>query len=98
MYQRSLGVEQTSEPKIISSTSIMAVLFMNGILLSFEIMVRQRGLEPMAYCLEGSCSIQLSYWRIYGGVGGTRTHTPGYEPDEPLSRRLPYQIGTNYSV
>ena len=25
--------------------------------------VRQKGLEPLAYCLEGSCSIQLSYWR-----------------------------------
>ena len=28
------------------------------------VMVRQKGLEPLAYCLEGSCSIQLSYWRI----------------------------------
>ena len=27
-------------------------------------MARQKGLEPLAYCLEGSCSIQLSYWRI----------------------------------
>ena len=27
-------------------------------------MVRQKGFEPPAYCLEGSCSIQLSYWRI----------------------------------
>ena len=27
-------------------------------------MARQEGLEPPAYCLEGSCSIQLSYWRI----------------------------------
>ena len=26
-------------------------------------MVRQEGFEPPAYCLEGSCSIQLSYWR-----------------------------------
>jgi hypothetical protein len=30
----------------------------------FSFMVRQAGLEPTAYCLEGSCSIQLSYWRI----------------------------------
>ncbi len=29
-----------------------------------EKLVRQKGLEPLAYCLEGSCSIQLSYWRI----------------------------------
>ena len=28
-------------------------------------MARQKGLEPLTYCLEGSCSIQLSYWRIY---------------------------------
>ena len=26
-------------------------------------MARQKGLEPLAYCLEGSCSILLSYWR-----------------------------------
>ena len=30
-----------------------------------EKMARQKGLEPLTYCLEGSCSIQLSYWRIY---------------------------------
>ena len=29
-----------------------------------EKMARQKGLEPLAYCLEGSCSIQLSYWRV----------------------------------
>ena len=28
-------------------------------------MARQEGLEPPTYCLEGSCSIQLSYWRMY---------------------------------
>ena len=26
-------------------------------------LARCGGLEPPAYCLEGSCSIQLSYWR-----------------------------------
>ena len=26
-------------------------------------LARQKGLEPLAYCLEGSCSILLSYWR-----------------------------------
>ena len=29
-----------------------------------EKVARQKGLEPLTYCLEGSCSIQLSYWRI----------------------------------
>ncbi len=28
---------------------------------------RQKGLEPLTYCLEGSCAIQLSYWRIWSG-------------------------------
>ena len=27
-------------------------------------LARQKGFEPLTYCLEGSCSIQLSYWRI----------------------------------
>ena len=30
-------------------------------------LVREMGLEPLTYCLEGSCSIQLSYWRIWSG-------------------------------
>ena len=33
-------------------------------------MARQKGLEPLAYCLEGSCSIQLSYWRIVTSWSG----------------------------
>ena len=27
--------------------------------------VRQKGLEPPTYCLEGSCSIRMSYWRVW---------------------------------
>ncbi len=30
-------------------------------------MARQKGFEPLTYCLEGSCSIQLSYWRMWSG-------------------------------
>ena len=30
-------------------------------------MARQKGFEPLAYCLEGSCSIRLSYWRVWSG-------------------------------
>ena len=29
----------------------------------------QSGFEPETYCLEGSCSIQLSYWAIVGVAG-----------------------------
>ena len=28
------------------------------------LVVTQSGFEPETYCLEGSCSIQLSYWAI----------------------------------
>ena len=51
-------------------------------------MVRQKGFEPPAYCLEGSCSIRLSYWRISiptnpfeenGAGDGNRTHVISLE-------------------
>ncbi len=44
-----------------------------------DVLVRQKGLEPPAYCLEGSCSIQLSYWRVYGAGDGNRTHATSLE-------------------
>ena len=28
-------------------------------------LARQEGFEPPTYCLEGSCSILLSYWRMF---------------------------------
>ena len=41
---------------------------------------RQERLELPTYCLEGSCSIQLSYWRIFIGAGdGNRTHATSLE-------------------
>ena len=43
-------------------------------------MARQKGLEPLTYCLEGSCSIQLSYWRMCSGAGdGNRTRVSSLE-------------------
>ena len=42
-------------------------------------MARQKGLEPLTYCLEGSCSIQLSYWRIDGVGDGNRTRVSSLE-------------------
>ena len=48
-----------------------------------HIMARLKGLEPLTYCLEGSCSIQLSYKRIFiklaGAGDGNRTHTTSLE-------------------
>ena len=44
-----------------------------------EEMARQKGFEPLAYCLEGSCSIRLSYWRVFGAGDGNRTRIPSLE-------------------
>ena len=47
-------------------------------------MARQKGLEPLAYCLEGSCSIQLSYWRIFKGrLRCKLERVKGIEPSYP---------------
>ena len=42
-------------------------------------MARQKGLEPLTYCLEGSCSIQLSYWRKLVAL----ERVMGIEPTRP---------------
>ena len=48
-------------------------------------MARLKGLEPLTHCLEGSCSIQLSYKRIKyrhktdGAGDGNRTHATSLE-------------------
>lgn len=38
-------------------------------------MVHPEGLEPPTYCLEGNCSIQLSYGCVYGADDENRTRT-----------------------
>ena len=61
-------------------------------------MARQKGLEPLAYCLEGSCSIQLSYWRKY------LERVMGIEPTRPAWKAgvLPLNytriLATGYSL
>lgn len=37
--------------------------------------MRQTGLEPVTYGLEGRCSIQLSYWRLSLLSRGARIRT-----------------------
>ena len=44
-----------------------------------RIVVRRKGFEPPTHALEGRCSIQLSYRRIYGAGDGNRTHTTSLE-------------------
>ena len=45
-------------------------------------MARQKGLEPLTYCLEGSCSILLSYWRKSSQNNGME-RVMGIEPTQP---------------
>ena len=42
-------------------------------------LARQKGLEPLTYCLEGSCSILLSYWRILERVMGIEPTRPAWK-------------------
>ena len=42
----------------------LVISFFNLTLASSRGLVSQKGLKPLAYCLEGSCSIRLSYWDV----------------------------------
>ena len=42
-------------------------------------MARQEGFEPPTYCLEGSCSIRMSYWRMLERVTGIEPASPAWK-------------------
>ena len=42
-------------------------------------MARLKGLEPLTHCLEGSCSINLSYSRILERVMGIEPTRPAWK-------------------
>ncbi len=46
-------------------------------------LARQEGFEPPTYCLEGSCSILLSYWRVYNNPAPIMERVMGIEPTYP---------------
>ncbi len=61
-------------------------------------LVRQKGLEPLAYCLEGSCSIQLSYWRVDGAGDGNRTHVASLEGWNSTIELHPHTASTALTI
>ena len=50
-------------------------------MVSVRLLARLKGFEPLALCLEGRCSIQLSYRRKFksGAGDGNRTHATSLE-------------------
>ena len=64
-------------------------------------MARQKGLEPLTYCLEGSCSIQLSYQRICNveRVMGIEPTRPAWKAGVlPLNYTRTFDNVMNYSI
>ena len=62
--QKVLGTLRSSSVQPSLATLIRVALDSSSPANLSKKMARQKGLEPLTYCLEGSCSIQLSYWRI----------------------------------
>ncbi len=65
-----IGVEPT--------TSRATTWHSNQLSYIHHLLARLKGLEPLTYCLEGSCSIQLSYKRIFN-----LERVMGIEPTRP---------------
>ena len=62
--QKELGKSRGGSVKPSPATLVRVAFDRSSLTKARLEMVRQKGLEPLTYCLEGSCSIQLSYWRI----------------------------------
>ena len=74
-----MGLEPTTPGTTIRYSNQLSYTHQIHGIMQRDKMARQKGFEPLAYCLEGSCSILLSYWRIFGAGDGNRTRIPSLE-------------------
>ena len=72
-----MGVEPTTSRATTWHSNQLS--YTHHISLKNRLLARLKGLEPLALCLEGRCSIQLSYRRVDGAGDGNRTHATSLE-------------------
>ena len=79
--QKGLDKSRSGSVKPSPATLVRVAFDCSSLAKSRLLMARQKGLEPLTYCLEGSCSIQLSYWRMFlhGAGDGNRTRVSSLE-------------------
>ena len=92
LYKNKMGWIIGFEP----TTSRATTWRSNQLSYIHHLLARLKGLEPLTYCLEGSCSIQLSYKRIYflGAGDGNRTHTTSLEGWDSTIELHPHRFAT----
>ena len=61
------GLEPSTPGTTIRCSNQLSYTHHMNLLLTKGAMARLKGLEPLTHCLEGSCSIHLSYRRIWSG-------------------------------
>ena len=78
LYKNKMGWIIGFEP----TTSRATTWRSNQLSYIHHLLARLKGLEPLTYCLEGSCSIQLSYKRIFINLVKLE-RVMGIEPTRP---------------
>ena len=62
-----MGFEPTTPGTTIRCSNQLSYTHHISLLTHHKEVARLKGLEPLTHCLEGSCSIHLSYRRIWSG-------------------------------
>ena len=73
------GLEPSTPGTTIRCSNQLSYTHHMNLLLTKGAMARLKGLEPLTHCLEGSCSIHLSYRRILERVMGIEPTRPAWK-------------------